>query len=156
MKRLILIIAIVSSGMTMKTQEVATFNQVADKEVKGNLKQYTSKSGVVYSLGDTLRIGNPCRKSVFDFVTNSTNNYMAGWVGSSRNRRAKCDETSGLTTVIKTMKVTSKKLYVTTYSEVESLVLNITDFEEAIKLGEIIKPGFNASDKTLATLKKAN
>lgn len=140
----------------MQTQEVATYYQVADKEVKGNINQYITESGVVFHLGDTLRIGCPCRKTAFDFITNRTNTYMSGWVGSCRISRARYDEASGHITVIKTMKATGKKLFVTTYSGAESLRLNITNFEEAFKLGEIVKPGFILSDEALTNLQEAN
>lgn len=155
MKKLIIIIAIIFCGMMMQAQEAVTYNQVADKQVKGNLTQYTTESGVVFNLGDTLKIGYPYRKIAFDFITNQNNTYMSGWVGSSRISRARYDEVSDLVIVIKTMKVTGKKLYVTTHSETESLGLNITNFEEAFKLGEVLKPGFIISGDELTDLQKA-
>lgn len=155
MKKLSLIIAIVLSGMMMQSQEVATYSQVANKEVIGNLTQYTTESGVVFNLGDSLRIGYPNRKTAFDFITDRTNTYMSGWVGSCRISRARYDEASGHITVIKSMRATGKKLFVKTYSEAETLRLNITNFEEAFKLGEIVSPEFMISEEALTNLQKA-
>jgi hypothetical protein len=156
MKKLSLIIAIVFSGIMMQSQEVATYNQVAEKKVKGNITQYTAESGVVFHLGDTVRIGCPCRKTTFDFINDRTNIYMSGWVGSCRISRARYDEASGQITLIKSMRATGKKLYVTTYSGAESLRFNITNFEEALKHGEVVKPGFKLSDEALTNLQESN
>jgi len=136
----------------MRSQEVATYSQVAEKEVKGNLTQYTTESGVVFNVGDTIRIGYPYRKTAFDFITDGTSTYMSGWVGSCRISRARYDEASGQIAVINSMRTIGKKLYVTTYSEAETLQLNITNFEKAFKLGEIVKPGFIVSDEALTNL----
>jgi hypothetical protein len=131
----------------------ATFAEVSAKKAKGRITEYVSESGVVFKEGDTLKIGYPFRNDFFAHINSTTNIAMAAIGGGSVPQLT--TTSSGNIGVIKKMRCTQRRLYVTTYGEGESMALSIVNFEEAFKTGEILLPNYINSDEALSALKKA-
>lgn len=156
MKHLILTLAIVALfGLSSYGQKTATYDQVANKEVKGGVYKYTTEAGVTFTIGDTLRLGYPHRNDVYDFVIDRGKAWTSAMATGHNNTGSITSTEAGQIAVIKSMKTSKRLLYVTTLAKGESKPFNITNFEEAFKTGEIIKPGHITSDVALELLLKA-
>lgn len=129
------------------------FDQVRNKKVRGVITEYVTESGVTFRTGDTLKIGYPFRNDCFAHVWSTSNQTMAALAGERPTPLT--TTSSGQIGVIKKMRCSQRKLYVTTYGRGESMALSIVNFEEAFKTGEIILPNYLTSDEALTSLKKA-
>lgn len=119
----------------------ATYDQVASKEVKGKVEIYTSKSGEVFTVGDTITIGQPASDNQFDAIIFKTGGFIPAKVGGSQ-------------VVIKKMTTHARALTVfTTKAQTVPFGLYIQNLDEAIESGEV-ESNTLSSDDALAELKK--
>ncbi len=151
--RTLILTAIMLVGLTTQAQKSATFEQVGNKKVRGMIDSYTTQSGVTFHIGDTLKIGRPYANEHFDFLINRSNMWLGAAAGDPTAMYVNVSQ-SGHMAVIKSMKTTQRKLYVTTYAKGESVGINISNFEEAFNVGEIMLPNYISSDEALDMLKR--
>jgi hypothetical protein len=148
----ILIIILIFCFIGLKTTgQTATFDQIAKKEVRGNISEYITKNGVVFRIGDTLRVGYPFRNQTFVHILKTSDVAMSGIAGTQPTPLT--STISGQLAVIKKMKGYQRKLFVETFGVGESVALSINNFEEAFTTGEIILPNYLTSEEALRQLK---
>jgi len=140
------------SWVEVSNLKTGTFEQVGNKEVKGKLDKYITRSGVEFEVGDTLEIGYPFRNDGFDLVWSTTQLVAAGLNGSQPIPLTSAS--TGSIGVIKKIYAYQRKCQITTYGKGESVAYSIMNFEEAFNTGEVILPGYMTSDAALAELKK--
>ncbi len=149
---LVLFALIVLSCCQVQAQKVATFEQVGNKEVKGSIVTYTTSNGVEFNVGDTIKIGYPFRNNRFSNIY-STSQMTIAAIGGTTILTLDASQTGGFG-IIKKMKASQRKCYVTTYANGESVGLTIPNFDEAFITGEVIINGYMSSDEALTQLKR--
>jgi len=122
--------------------QTLTFNDVQSNP-KGTFTEYISSSGQSFKVNDTLTLGVPFRNENFDFVVQNAGIAYYPLPGIL----------SGGKVIITKIKIEGKRLKVNTTTPPGNIYsLSITNFEEAIKQGEI-KSKHLSSDEALKKLK---
>lgn len=141
MKKIFLILVILLSIIRVFSQ-TATYNDVLANK-KGTYTEFISSTNESFKVGDTLTIGLPFRNENFDYIYQNAG--IAFYPIPSN--------ASGSRVLIKKIQISKKVLFVnTTKPNGYVYGLLITNFEEAIKQGEI-KTSFLNSEEALKQLK---
>ncbi len=131
-------------SVTQSAAQVATYDDVLSKKVKGEVGVYISKDNDTIRVGDTLILGPPFRNETYDFILQDAAiaTYPLDNIAS------------GSKVTVKKIAVGQKLVFIyTTKANGYVYALRIINFEGAKANGEI-KLNFMSSDEALAELKK--
>ena len=145
MKKLILYLFFVSLfSMNAFCQKTATYNEVMTKQKKGVIDKYILESGEIFSIGDTITLGNAFRNSTYEYIVQFAGIEAFPLTNIAANSKV----------IIKKINIFSKIVIVKT-TVPQGLVygLAIVNFDSAVANGEI-KSKIMTSDQALTELKK--
>ena len=150
MKKLIFVLMFIAIAGNLFSQELKYSDLSSDTRPQGPFKSYVSKSGTVYKVGDTLKIGFPSSNKTFAFLSQGDGVFIAPEqlpaAMSGSNTQIKNIIIGGTKRSVFMALVRGKSMSgITTYT---------IQLENAIEVGEIKTPGLS-SDEALIELKKA-
>jgi hypothetical protein len=139
-----IIIALLLATINISFGQKATYDDVINKRVKGQIDTYVSKNGEEFSVGDTLKLGTAFRNEQFDFIHQNAAVAFYPLPNTA----------SGSYVIIKKITIRSKTTVIsTTKPQGFVYALTIVNLEGALENGEV-KSNILTADEALEELKK--
>lgn len=151
MKKLmtILVILLISS-ITFAQNNLISYVQIqkSEKRIKGTFTSYETKEGVIYNVGDTLKIGTPSTNKTFAYIT------MIDIMGTMSPVKSSVSNTNAVIRKIRVGGTKRMGWFISLQTQSHVGIANyFISLENAILYGEV-NTGIMTSDEALIELKK--